>query len=88
VCAGEKYESSTYEDFLDLSLEIMRASSVTRALQHFTSGEVLDGPNKYRCPTNNKLVRACVRCACSTAGHGLDTGIAGTLSKLCLANPA
>jgi ubiquitin C-terminal hydrolase len=57
VCPGVGYESSTYEDFLDLSLEVLRAPSLTRALQHFTAREVLDGDNAYRCPTNNKLVR-------------------------------
>ena len=47
-CHGISYESSTYEDFMDLSLEITRAPSVLRALQHFCSKEVLDGDNKYR----------------------------------------
>ena len=48
--------SRTYEPFLDLSLEINRASTVDRALAAFTAAEVLDGANKYRCPKNNKLV--------------------------------
>lgn len=56
-CEGVDYESNTYDPFLDLSLEINKASSVKRALQHFTMPEVLDGDNKYRCPKNNKLVR-------------------------------
>ncbi len=55
-CYGVDYESSTYEDFMDLSLEINRAHNVTRALQHFTSKERLTGDNRYRCPKNNKLV--------------------------------
>lgn len=55
-CHGVDYESSTYEAFMDLSLEINRASGVQRALQHFTAKELLDGDNKYRCPKNNKLV--------------------------------
>mmetsp|Transcript_1865 Transcript_1865/g.4253 ORF Transcript_1865/g.4253 Transcript_1865/m.4253 type:complete len:554 (-) Transcript_1865:1337-2998(-) len=57
-CHGVDYESSTYEAFMDLSLEINRAATITRALQHFTAKETLDGDNKYRCPKNNKLVRA------------------------------
>jgi hypothetical protein len=65
VCEGVDYTSSTLDPFLDLSLEINKASSITRALQHFTAPEVLDGDNRYRCPKNNKLVRAwmwmCVR---------------------------
>ncbi len=52
-----EYESSKFDPFLDLSLEVNRASSVIRALQHFTAHEVLDGTNKYRCPKNGKLVR-------------------------------
>lgn len=55
-CHDVDYESSTYETFMDLSLEINRASSLVRALQHFTAKETLDGDNKYRCPKNNKLV--------------------------------
>lgn len=52
------YESNKVDPFLDLSLEVTRAPSVRRALQHFTAPEVLDGANKYRCPKNGKLVRA------------------------------
>ncbi|GAX77643.1 hypothetical protein CEUSTIGMA_g5086.t1 [Chlamydomonas eustigma] len=57
-CEDVDFESSKFDPFLDLSLEVNRAPSVRRALQHFTAPEVLDGPNKYRCPKNNKLVRA------------------------------
>ncbi|KAI8462774.1 MAG: hypothetical protein J3K34DRAFT_372984 [Monoraphidium minutum] len=57
-CEGVDYESSTYDPFLDLSLEINQASTLQRALQHFTAAEVLDGDNRYRCPKNGKLVRA------------------------------
>ncbi len=56
-CEGVDYTSRTYDPFLDLSLEVVRASSVERALAAFTAPEVLDGANKYRCPKNNKLVR-------------------------------
>ena len=55
-CHGVDYESSTYETFMDLSLEVNRAENVLRALRHFTAKETLDGDNKYRCPKNNKLV--------------------------------
>ncbi len=57
MCEGVDFESSKIDPFLDLSLEVNHASSVLRALQHFTAREVLDGSNKYRCPKNNKLVR-------------------------------
>jgi hypothetical protein len=55
-CDGVDYTSRTFDPFLDLSLEIQRAHSLERALAAFTAGEVLDGPNKYRCPKNNQLV--------------------------------
>jgi ubiquitin carboxyl-terminal hydrolase 36/42 len=47
-CEGVNYVSNTYDPFLDLSLEINRASTLQRALAHFTAPEVLDGDNKYR----------------------------------------
>lgn len=56
VCEGVDYRSSTFDPFLDLSLEITKANNLNRALQHFTAEEVLDGDNRYRCPKNNKLV--------------------------------
>jgi hypothetical protein len=56
VCEGVEYRSATFDPFLDLSLEITKANTLTRALQHFTAEEVLDGDNRYRCPKNNKLV--------------------------------
>ena len=57
-CTECKYESNTFDPFLDLSLEITNARSVQRALQHFTEKEVLDGANKYRCPNQKHPVRA------------------------------
>ncbi len=38
-CQGVEYESSTYEDFMDLSLEITRATTLRRALQVCVRGE-------------------------------------------------
>ena len=60
-CTECEYESNTYDPFLDLSLEITHARSVERALQHFTEKEVLDGSNKYRCPSEKRPVRAIKR---------------------------
>ncbi len=39
-------DSNTYDPFLDLSLEIVRAGSVDKALARFCATEVLDGENK------------------------------------------
>lgn len=60
-CTQCDYESNTYDPFLDLSLEITRAHSVQKALQRFTTGEVLDGQNSYKCPKQNTMVRAIKR---------------------------
>lgn len=60
-CSQCSYESNTYEPFLNLSLEVTRASTVDRALEKFTEGEVLDGANKYRCSRQNSPVRAVKR---------------------------
>lgn len=57
VCEGVDYTSSTYDPFMDLSLEITHAQTLTSALRHFTKSEVLDGANRYRCPKNKQLVR-------------------------------
>jgi ubiquitin carboxyl-terminal hydrolase 36/42 len=64
VCEGVEYRSSTFDPFLDLSLEITKANNLNRALQHFTAEEVLDGDNRYRCPKNNKLVSSVGWCCC------------------------
>ncbi|GLI67672.1 hypothetical protein VaNZ11_011833 [Volvox africanus] len=70
-CEGADYVSRTYDPFLDLSLEINRATSLERALSAFTAPEVLDGANKYRCPKNNKLVRAVKRISVEEAPNVL-----------------
>lgn len=57
-CTECGHESNTHDVFLDLSLEINKASSVGKALQRFTTSEYLDGPNKYICPKQKKKVRA------------------------------
>ncbi|GJP55275.1 hypothetical protein CLOM_g14255 [Closterium sp. NIES-68] len=57
-CTVCGYCSRTYDPFLDLSLEIVRADSVTKALHRFTSEEALDGANKYKCSKCRKKVRA------------------------------
>lgn len=70
-CSQCGYESNTYDPFLDLSLEINHAHSVERALQRFTAGEVLDGPNKYKCPKQNRAVRAVKRMTVDSAPNVL-----------------
>ena len=51
--------SSTYDAFLDLSLEMRKStSSIKSALATFTKVETLDRDNRWRCPGCNKLVCA------------------------------
>lgn len=57
-CTECGHESNTFDVFLDLSLEINKASSLLKALQRFTSSEYLDGVNKYICPKQKQKVRA------------------------------
>lgn len=53
--------SNTFDPILDLSLEITRASTLTKALQRFTAVEYLDGENKYECENCRARVRASKR---------------------------
>ncbi|EKX35258.1 hypothetical protein GUITHDRAFT_79938, partial [Guillardia theta CCMP2712] len=48
-CETCRYNSNTYDAFLDLSLEIKKADNITDALRLFTKPEILDGNNKYKC---------------------------------------
>lgn len=57
-CLNCKHESNTYDPFLDLSLEVVQADSVSEALSDFTTAEVLDQDNKYLCAKCKRKVRA------------------------------
>jgi ubiquitin carboxyl-terminal hydrolase 36/42 len=57
-CTVCSHCSNTYDPFLDLSLEIVRADSLTKALARFTAVESLDGNNKYYCSRCKKKVPA------------------------------
>lgn len=46
------------ETFLDIALDISRASSLKHALERHTKAEILDRENKYKCPKQGRLVRA------------------------------
>jgi ubiquitin carboxyl-terminal hydrolase 36/42 len=50
--------SNTYDPLLDISLVIVRADSLTKALNRFTAVEALEGDNKYHCGNCRKKVRA------------------------------
>ncbi|KAI7838812.1 hypothetical protein COHA_007427 [Chlorella ohadii] len=70
-CSECGYESNTYDPCIDLSLEITRAQTVKRALERFTAGEALDGANKYKCPKQQKAVRAVKRMTVDAAPNVL-----------------
>ncbi|KAH7294343.1 hypothetical protein KP509_28G067600 [Ceratopteris richardii] len=55
VCA---HPSNTYDPFLDLSLDIVKADSLLKALARFTATDILDGDNKYFCGKCRRKVKA------------------------------
>ncbi|XP_077217490.1 ubiquitin-specific protease 23 isoform X2 [Tasmannia lanceolata] len=58
-CMQCSYCSNTFDPFLDLSLEIVRADSLRKALAHFTAAEKLDGGERqYRCQRCKEKVKA------------------------------
>ncbi|KAK8919287.1 Ubiquitin carboxyl-terminal hydrolase 23 [Platanthera zijinensis] len=58
-CDQCSYCSNKFDPFLDLSLEIMRADSLRKALAHFTAMELLDGGERqYQCQRCKEKVRA------------------------------
>ncbi|XP_072952800.1 ubiquitin carboxyl-terminal hydrolase 23-like isoform X1 [Typha angustifolia] len=58
-CMQCSYGSNKFDPFLDLSLEIVKADSLQKALKHFTEEEELDGgARQYECQHCKKKVRA------------------------------
>ncbi|KAL8152373.1 hypothetical protein V2J09_010133, partial [Rumex salicifolius] len=58
-CMQCSYCSNKFDPFLDLSLEIVKADSLHKALGHFTAAEQLDGGEKqYMCQQCKQKVRA------------------------------
>ncbi len=62
VCLSCHAESSTYDPFLDLSLELGggggRCHTLADAMRRFTKPEYLDGANGYRCESCGRVCRA------------------------------
>lgn len=58
-CMRCSYCSNTFDPFLDLSLEIVKADSLPKALTHFTAVEQLDGGERqYQCQRCRQKVKA------------------------------
>ncbi|KAK2820796.1 hypothetical protein Q5P01_023755 [Channa striata] len=60
-CLNCKGVSDTFDPFLDITLEIKTAPSVTKALEQFVKPEQLDGENAYKCTKCKKMVTASKR---------------------------
>lgn len=58
-CMQCNYCSDKFDPFLDLSLEIVKADSLYKALAHFTAKEQLDGGERhYQCQQCKQKVKA------------------------------
>ncbi|GMI81462.1 hypothetical protein HRI_001815500 [Hibiscus trionum] len=58
-CLQCSYCSDTFDPFLDLSLEIVKADSLLKALKNFTAAELLDGGERqYQCQRCKQKVKA------------------------------
>ncbi|TKS90028.1 Ubiquitin carboxyl-terminal hydrolase 42 [Collichthys lucidus] len=60
-CLNCKAVSDTFDPFLDITLEIKTAPSVSKALEQFVKPEQLDGENAYKCTKCKKMVAASKR---------------------------
>ncbi|XP_037547269.1 ubiquitin carboxyl-terminal hydrolase 42 [Nematolebias whitei] len=60
-CLNCKSVSDTFDPFLDITLEIKTAPSVSKALEQFVKAEQLDGENAYKCTKCKKMVTASKR---------------------------
>ncbi|KAL3629613.1 hypothetical protein CASFOL_026835 [Castilleja foliolosa] len=71
-CMQCSYCSDKFDPFLDLSLEIVRADSLLKALGHFTAKEQLDGGAKqYQCQQCKHKVKALKQLTIHQAPHVL-----------------
>uniref|UniRef100_A0A8D3AE21 Ubiquitin specific peptidase 42 n=1 Tax=Scophthalmus maximus TaxID=52904 RepID=A0A8D3AE21_SCOMX len=60
-CLNCKAVSDTFDPFLDITLEIKTAPSISKALEQFVKPEQLDGENAYKCTKCKKMVTASKR---------------------------
>ncbi|XVF35553.1 hypothetical protein REPUB_Repub18cG0155600 [Reevesia pubescens] len=71
-CLQCSYCSNTFDPFLDLSLEIVKADSLHKALKNFTAVEHLDGGERqYQCQCCKQKVRAIKQLTVYNAPHVL-----------------
>ncbi|XP_056627976.1 ubiquitin carboxyl-terminal hydrolase 42 isoform X1 [Triplophysa dalaica] len=60
-CLNCKAVSDTFDPYLDISLEIKTAQTLTKAFEQFVKPEQLDGDNAYKCSKCKKMVTASKR---------------------------
>ncbi|KAG8367586.1 hypothetical protein BUALT_Bualt16G0087400 [Buddleja alternifolia] len=71
-CMQCSFCSNKFDPFLDLSLEILKADTLQKALSHFTAKEQLDGGAKqYQCQQCKQKVRAVKQLTIHKAPHVL-----------------
>lgn len=71
-CMQCSFCSDKFDPFLDLSLEIIKAESLNRALTHFTAKEYLDGGERqYQCQKCKHKVKALKQLTIHQAPHVL-----------------
>ncbi|XVE53659.1 hypothetical protein DITRI_Ditri03aG0020700 [Diplodiscus trichospermus] len=71
-CVQCSYCSNTFDPFLDLSLEIVKADSLYKALKNFTAAELLDGGERqYQCQRCKQKVKAIKQLTVYNAPHVL-----------------
>uniref|UniRef100_A0A915K9P8 USP domain-containing protein n=1 Tax=Romanomermis culicivorax TaxID=13658 RepID=A0A915K9P8_ROMCU len=58
TCLCCKSVSTTFDPFLDISLEIKKFDSIEQSFRHFTRMETLTGDNAYKCPKCSRKVTA------------------------------
>lgn len=60
-CLNCKAVSDTFDPYLDISLEIKNAPTLTKAFEQFVKPEQLEGDNAYKCSKCKKMVTASKR---------------------------
>ncbi|XP_073683856.1 ubiquitin carboxyl-terminal hydrolase 42 [Garra rufa] len=60
-CLNCKAVSDTFDPYLDISLEIKTAQTLSKAFEQFVKAEQLDGDNAYKCSKCKKMVTATKR---------------------------
>ncbi|XVF89255.1 hypothetical protein PTKIN_Ptkin19aG0115600 [Pterospermum kingtungense] len=71
-CLQCSYCSNTFGPFLDLSLKIVKADSLQKALKNFTAEELLDGGERqYQCQRCKQKVKATKQLTVCNAPHML-----------------